>query len=776
MPLFLVVIWTAFVTLTAFGLFSTIIFIAVAAGSCWLFARTLWKRLSSMYPRIGELPRDHVAERLQRVFLEVMLQSRVIRDRPVTGALHALMMWGFFAFAWVSLKHLSLGIRGLDAASGERSWYGGFVAFWALAVALGITGLAFRRFVLRPKFLGRFSPTSALVAALILALMATYLLGWGIYSPGTAAWKVNWWTHTGVFFALLIIIPHSKHLHLLLAPFAIFFRSERTSAMRPLREVESDGTQPQEDDLDLGMFRFADLGAKDILDLNACVECGRCAQFCPVNRTGGSLNPKELILSMQKGFLAGGAGSNTIAGNNGDCGNGTARVAESDLFQCLSCGACEYACPTGIEHVGRKILDLRRALVSNGLTTNEKVAGLFRTMERSPHNPWGIGQERRRKFVAAHEFPIWSGKEEWLLWLGCGLSYDPHGQSVAVAMRKILDAAGVSFGVFTEEVCCGEPARRAGNEYLYLTLAESVIEMFSEKKVKNILTCCPHCATALDKDYRQIEAYAKLGVRVVHHSEFIAGLLPRLDLQGDERAVSYHDPCYLARTLGVTGVPRRILKACGASLLEPENHGLGTSCCGAGGAQIFIADDTLDRGKERVNHARFAELVGTGASMAAVACPHCLTMLRDAANHANRDDFAILDIAEIVAESIRQDAMETSNAIITQETTLTIRGREYRSDPAANGLDYIGPDGVRYRCHANGQGLVAETASVDGTVHVGPQCRVFDHAVLTDGVRLTGRAEVGGHVVASHGVNFGGEASITEGTFAGPKIVVRRSG
>jgi Fe-S oxidoreductase len=631
----------AFCIVVMFAGLSRATFDALSIGSLWLFLATVNRRLSSISTRRWDVSLDNIPERLWRVFVEVILQYRVVRDRPLVGILHAAVVWGFLVFAWVSAEHLRLGILGLDMAEPTHDWYGAFAAAWAFAVIVGMAGLTFRRFVLKPKALGKLSATSALVAALIAALMVTYLLGWGVFPVGSAAWKLNWWMHTVAFFSILVVIPKSKHLHILLSPITIFLRSETTSAMRPLREEGED----------LGIIHFKDFDAKDILDINACVECGRCTQFCPANLAGETLNPKEIILDLQSGALSGG---DIAAGTPQEKAEKKVFVSEEDLFQCLSCGACEYVCPIGIEHVGRKILDLRRGLVSEGRVTNDKVVQLFTTMERAPHNPWGIAQDTRQKLIESNQFPIFDGKQEWLFWLGCGLSFDPHGQAVAVAMRQILDAAGVSWGVLPRETCCGEPARRAGNEYLFLQLSEKLIETFANARVKNIVSCCPHCTTMLDKDYRQIAAYEKLGVRVLHHSELIAELLPKLPLEPSAVPATYHDPCYLARGRGITEEPRVILRATGFAITETAHHGANTQCCGAGGAQLFIADDSRGQDKGRVNQLRFAQLAETKVSTVVVACPYCPIMLRDAANHAKRDDIEILDLAEVVAKSIRR--------------------------------------------------------------------------------------------------------------------------
>ncbi len=609
--------------------------VVLLAASVWLFARTLYRRFHYRVQAAPALSFDRPTERLARVFAEVFLQTRVLRDRPVAGLLHALVMWGFFVFGWVTLEHLGAGLRGLDSAGPQTGWYPQVAAVWAVAVLAGIVGLAFRRFLLRPQPLGALSASSAVVAALIVVLMITYLLGWRGLEPRSTGWRLNWWAHTLALLGMLVLIPRSKHLHLVVSPAAVFFRGWTTSGMRALRPG---------DDEDIGLVRFSDLARKDLLDLHACVECGRCTQACPASSVGQSLNPKEIILQMQRGLLAGG---DLIAGP---------WVQEADLYQCLSCGACEEACPVGIEHVGAKILDLRRGLVSEGRTTNEKLGDLFNTMERTPHNPWGVSQETRRKLLDAERFPRFDGSQEWLLWMGCGLSYDPHGQQVARAMQKILDAAGVSWGVLEQETCCGEPARRAGNEYLYLQLSEKLLKSFGQRKVKHLITCDPHCARMLDVDYRQIPEYEALGIRVEHHSEVIPRLLPSLRLRPEAARLTYHDPCYLARGRGITEEPREILRASGASIVEMEHHGKRTFCCGAGGAQLFLAEDAPGSQQPRVNHRRFAEALATGATTVAVACPYCPIMLQDAAAHAGRDDIAVLDIAEVVASRLASAA------------------------------------------------------------------------------------------------------------------------
>jgi Fe-S oxidoreductase len=617
----------------------------LAIASLSYFAWKVRQRLVGLASAPGRLRSDDLGVRLERVFREVLLQSRVIRDRPATGMLHALVMWGFLVFSWVSLEHLAVGFTGLENATRDDSWYGGFAAVWAALVLIGILGLAVRRFIFQPKALGKVSAGSGIVAALIVALMATYLAGWGGFEAGSAPWRINWRLHTLSLFAMLWVIPNSKHLHLFLGPFNVFFRgSDLTSPTRALRE---------DDDDDLGLATFADLSKKDILDVNACVECGRCTDVCPPNQTGGSLNPKEVILQMQRGLLSRAGGDAHVAGTGAEVRAGEAWVTEDDLLQCLTCGACEQACPVGIEHVGAKIVDLRRGLVSEGRTNSNKLADLFRTMERSPHNAWGAPLATRTKLIESSAFPIFDGSQEWLLWLGCGCSYDPHGNDVARAMAKLLQAAGVSWGALKRETCCGDLARRTGNEYLYMEMSNKAMASILEVDVKKVVTCDPHCCRTFAVDYEQNEGWRKAGIEVLHHTELLERLSPRLSLASvAQGSTTYHDPCYLARGRGVTRQPRQLLQAAGVPLAEMEQREMRTSCCGAGGGQLFIADDSQGFDRPRINHGRFEQAVKTGATTVAVACPYCAIMLDDAAGHANRKDVHIVDIAELLASRL----------------------------------------------------------------------------------------------------------------------------
>src|SRR5579863_5065035 len=227
--------------------------------------------------------------RIGRFIWEVMLQGKVIFDRPLPGLAHAFVFWGFCAFALVTVNHLATGF-GVTLIPRESPFgriYFGFVAIFAIAVAAGITGLALRRFVSRPIWLGKVSSESGVIALLIFLLMVTYLGGYG-WGEQTTGGRVSWWLHTLTLLIFLPLIPHTKHLHLVLSPATIFARRDGFSKIPPLA-----------DDDDFGLDTGKDVTKLIALQAYSCVECGRCTEFCPAFNTGKVLNPKEIILGMR---------------------------------------------------------------------------------------------------------------------------------------------------------------------------------------------------------------------------------------------------------------------------------------------------------------------------------------------------------------------------------------------------------------------------------------------------------------------------------------------
>lgn len=550
---------------------------------------------------------------------EVLLQGKVIRERPLPGIAHALVFWGFLAFAAVSVDHL-LAIAGLNLLS-DDGFYAGFAAAFAIAVTVSMAGLAIRRFAVRPRWLGPISGSSAVITVLIVTLMLTYLAGWRWLPPDTPAARVNWWIHTLALLLFLPLIPRTKHLHLMISPITIFLRRGSFSRIPPL-----------EGDEDFGIQTGKDITNLVALQAYSCVECGRCTQHCPANNTGKILDPKKIALGV-KAYLQdhGANGEEPIVGKY---------IPEEMLWQCTSCGACEYQCPVGVEHLPI-IIGLRRGMVNTGQWEDPYGEKLFLALEKNG-NALGFSAAERDKFVAKHSMPVFDGSQEYCLWLGCMGSYDPNGREIVLSLITVLNHLGVTWGVLKKERCTGDPVRRLGNDLLVSGLAEFNGRQIEAAKAVRLLTICPHCVRTIGEDWKEFG----LNVQIEHHSDFLArhaGSLPR----AKEGTTAVHDPCYLGRYRNEYEPQRTVIER-RSNPVEPERSRQRSFCCGAGGGRMFLGEE---KGK-RVNVERAEELAATGAGTVAAACPFCSSMFRDAFSQMGPQAPKLVDIAQIAAASI----------------------------------------------------------------------------------------------------------------------------
>jgi Fe-S oxidoreductase len=604
--------------------------VVLMASSLALF----WQRLGKVVDTIRRsraTPDFQIAPlgpRFRQFVWEVMLQGKVIRQRPLPGLAHAFVFWGFCAFALVTVNHIAtaFGGRFLTSASAFGRFYLSFVALWAVAVAVSIAGLFVRRFLVRPKWLGQVSPESGFIALLIFALMVTYLGGlW--FAEGTAAGKANWWLHTAALFVFLPLIPHTKHLHLALSPATVFLRRDGFSRIPPLSGDE-----------DFGLDTGKDVTRIDALQAFSCVECGRCTEHCPAYNTGKTLNPKEIVLGLRSYLKEFGPGNEApLLG---------AHISEEAAFQCTTCGSCEFQCPVGIQHLAM-IVGLRRGAVNTGKWEDEHGTKLFLNLERTG-NAMGFAASERQKFVEKNGLPYYDGTQEYCLWLGCMGAYDPQGREIVLALARVLRHAGVTFGVLHKEKCTGDPARRLGNDLAASQVAEANIETLRAAKVGKMLSICPHCVRTIGTDWREYGAT----FAIEHHSELLAHVQSRLPApSGPRETVVFHDPCYLGRYRDIYDAPREVV-ARSATVVEPGRTRERSFCCGAGGGQMFLGEE---KGK-RVNAERVEELVATGAQTIGTACPFCQTMFRDALGAMAGNSAAappkLWDIVQLVAAGL----------------------------------------------------------------------------------------------------------------------------
>lgn len=581
--------------------------LVLAAGA--LFARQMLVRYRLIARAPGGFDTSDFGARAATFLSEVVFQTRTIRARPIVGLAHLGVFWGFCAFAgYTTVEGLrGLGIVDLTDTTGFHIYRAALVPF-SVAALVGIVLLAIRRGVLRPRALGlTVSKESLLISAFIAILMITFLVDaaeahQGRSVAGLPLERVNWWAHMLVILAFTVLIPDSKHLHLLLSPATVFLRAPILGTV-PKLDFEKEQT---------GLEAVGQLEKKQVLDALTCVECGRCQENCPAFATGKVLNPKKLILQNEEALLA-----------------GKLELPLKDLYddpalwQCTTCGACQNECPVGVEHLPL-IVNARRGLVSNG-EAPEGLVPVYNHLERRG-NIWGLLYEQRQKFIASAGVETFDpAKHDYVVWLGCAGAFEADFQKSLRALFDILKAKGVRFGVLAKEKCNGDPAKRTGNEYLFQELATGNVEDLNAAGVKNVITSCPHCLKTLGHDYREFGFQAQ----VVHSAVFVEELtrevtpIPGVPTQGP---VAYHDPCYLGRYAGTVDEPRALLARAGATVVEPERTKTNPFCCGAGGGLLFEEHEA----GQRISDARYEQLTGTGAGTVVMACPFCSIMLKGA--------------------------------------------------------------------------------------------------------------------------------------------------
>jgi Fe-S oxidoreductase len=594
------------------------VFVCLLAAAIFAFSKRVG-RVASLIRSARKDPGFSLAPlgpRIAEFVWEVLCQAKVIKERPLPGLAHAFVFWGFCAFGLVTLNHAALGF-GFPFLNLHSGWfgpaYGMLAASFAVVVAVSIVALAIRRLIVQPKWLGDVSYESGFIALLILTLMVTYLLDF-VRQPTGLAFHVVWWLHTASLLIFLPLIPHTKHLHLLLSPVTVFLSRGKFSNIPPLSG-----------DDDFGLVASKDITQLMALQAFSCVECGRCTEHCPANNTGKALNPKQIILGLRDHINEFGVHSDQpLLGKH---------IAMEDVFQCTSCGACEYQCPVGIEHLPI-IIGLRRGAVNTGAWDDDYGGKLFLNLERYG-NPMGFPASERDKFVAKLDLPYFDGTQEYALWMGCMGSYDPQGRDVVAALVKVLRHHQISFGVLKKERCSGDSARRLGNDLLFQTLAEQNIAAL--EKAGKVLSACPHCVRTIGEDYKEFGA----NIPIEHHSALLARLPAG---KPDDKTVVFHDPCYLGRYQDKYDAPRQVA-AQGGALVEAARHGDQSFCCGAGGGLAFLGEEK----GTRVNHERARQLAATGADIVAAACPFCNTMFRDGLAAASKTPPQLLDIAQIAA-------------------------------------------------------------------------------------------------------------------------------
>jgi Fe-S oxidoreductase len=670
------------------------VFIVVFIAANGFFLFSVYKLYRIMMLGQQEDRFDQTTERVKGVLSFVLGQRRVLSEPAGWG--HFFIFWGFVIITLGSIETFGVGI------------YHGF-AYWKLlgkgltallyllqdlfctAVVIALCVALYRRFVIKPERL-RYDDQRAVnldasvIIGLILVLIVflfgaravEYLLAQGEasrYFPRLAfisaalsglftglanetlqGWySFFWWAHTLVILGFLIYIPFSKHLHLLGAIPNIFFRRLRPVGELSKMDLEDETVETY------GVSTIEEFTWKQLLDLYACTECGRCSDNCPADLTGKPLSPKLTIHHLKEHLIEKGnlllAQQGTAEKHNPDSEFTKTLVGEvcqhDEIWSCTTCGNCMENCPVFIEHID-KYIDMRRYLVLMESSFPSEVQNVMRNWETNS-NPWGLGFATRGDW--AEGLPVKSLAEdsqvEYLFYVGCAGSFDERAKKISSSLVQLLNEAGVSFGILgKEERCCGETARRIGNEYLFQSMASDLVEIINGYGVKKIITTCPHGYNCLKNEYPEFGG----NWEVYHHSEFLTKLLQDQRLKpvvGVDGNLAFHDSCYLGRYNGIYEEPRQVLKSIpGLRLYEMDRSHNKSFCCGAGGGRMWM-EETL--GDQKINDARTDQALTLDLDIIGVSCPFCTTMLEDGLKTHNMDDkVKVYDIAELLARAVLQ--------------------------------------------------------------------------------------------------------------------------
>src|SRR3990170_7199848 len=649
-------------------------------------ARTLYRLM-----RLGQPENrfDHLGRRLKVMLWNIIPQRcslKSLRKGDFAGLGHALIFWGFLLFLLSYVAFIFIG-DGAGLAESLKSNVVSHYFFYILdiagaVVALAIIWAAVRRYVLKPFRLAP-SREAAIIMALIFSLMvANFVVGGFTIGSGDrslARWmpvgaafasffaalgaspsaqevgaKVAWWIHYLLVTGFLVYILYSKHLHIMASFPNIFFSELGPRGALKLVDLENATSY--------GVSKITGFTWKQLLDLYACTQCGRCSANCPAFITGKPLSPREIIIDLKKHLLheapallakpstgetPADALAETTAHEKPMVGG---VITEEVLWECTTCRSCQEQCPTLIEHID-KIVDMRRHLVMEQASLPDTAQKAMECIEKRGHTCMGTTSSRTDWIQGLNVKTMAEDKDvEVLYWVGCTAALEARNQKVAIAVAKALKAAGIKFGILgAEESCCGDPPRRMGNEYLFQMHAAKNIAALDGYGVKKIVASCPHCFNTLKNEYPQLGG----NYEVVHHSQFLSQLIKegRLKLvSGMNDLVTYHDSCYLGRHNKVYQEPRRALKSIPgmrlAEMKRSQRYGL---CCGAGGGRYWMEESI---GK-RINVERCEDAIATNASVVATACPYCLNMFEDAIKTKGMEEKLVArDIAELVVKSV----------------------------------------------------------------------------------------------------------------------------
>ncbi|MFC2170084.1 heterodisulfide reductase-related iron-sulfur binding cluster [Acidobacteriota bacterium] len=626
------------------------------------------------------------AKRTWGVLAKVFLQKCTLKnERLFTGFIHVFIFYGALSFDTATINHTIEGFIPdfyLFGISNFGLFFSFLVDAFAVLVLMGIIFFIIKRYVVRPKAYATTLLDSGLIYFFIITATLSYLYFecFSIaYHPGTERlaflgnglagliinsglsletlavhYKISWWLHILIVYIFIAYVPHSKYFHMFAGPLNLFFSPDKSSGELKALDIEKAEV--------FGVEKASDYSWKDFLDTIACMECGRCQDVCPAFASEKPLSPKMIIFNLRNHLMK--EGKKIIARNRDETKPLISDVyTEDEIWTCTTCGACMHVCPVEIKHIP-KLIGVRQSQVLMESKFPSELNAFFRNMETNS-NPWGIGFSDRANWTDGLNVKLISEHPdvEYLYWIGCSGSFDEEGKKITKSMVSILEKAGINFAILgTEEKCCGDSAKRLGNEYLFQIQAGENIETFKKYHIKKIIVTCPHGYNTFKNEYpRLIDILPDISpeikeelkkIEVIHHVQLLAKLIRenRLPLKPKSNDLfTYHDSCYLSRHNGIISEPREILQKLSKNkIIEPKNNKEHSFCCGAGGGLMWT-EESLGR---RINHLRTEEVTQTKTDIAVTSCSFCRAMIQDGLKDQQREDMKVKDIAQLVDEAL----------------------------------------------------------------------------------------------------------------------------
>lgn len=609
---------------------------------------------------------DNIGGRIISVVKYGALQMKVI-EHPFAGLMHSLLYIGMGGLLVNTFLRMVDDWRffGLHPLVGNiYLWYKLWANISAVLVILGAIIALYRRATTSNEELPTEQSDNVLLVGFIVVMISgfildsistmTYRLDWiGPFDPVGrlliplwqnipeatvhVLFRVTWVSHLAMVMTSIGTLPYSKLSHILIGGIANLFTAREDSPAHPIA-YENLMEQIEDENFIIGSQNASHTTWKQRMDFDSCVNCARCHNACPANLSGKKLSPMEIMQAMKE----------RTNGGDWDSSIWPEGIEPEAIWSCVTCGACVEECPFLIDQA-EAIMDMRRGLYFEEEHVEREVM-LISSNIMNNGNPYGFGSQEKEGWLmelAEKELAELAEPDQeydYLYWIGCVVAFDPNLRGISESMLRLLKKAGKRVGIMEEEMCCGDPSRRIGDELMFSEMVNMNKEILKGYKYGKLLTSCPHCFNSLKEEYKQYG----FELDVEHHTEVLSKLVADGNLKPEtpvDMKVTFHDSCYLSRWNDIYKEPRDVINAIpGSSLVEMPRNKAKSFCCGGGGAQLFYE---IEEG-ERISSMRMDEAESVNPDAIVLACPHCNSMFRGESRETE-----ILDLAELLEKSIK---------------------------------------------------------------------------------------------------------------------------